>query len=284
MQNAESDTIGLYLKDISRKPLLTKIDEIHYSRKYLRGDNQAKKILIESNLRLVVSIAKKYRATHLSLGDMIDEGNVGLITAVEKFDPERGFRFSTYATWWIKQTIERAIHNQNRTIRLPVHVSKEINTLLRTYRELMKNQNNEPTHDEIAQELNKEASEISTLLSYEQNILSLDQSIGKDDEKATIAHLLADDQIPSPSHDIEENSIVNLTEELLSKIKPRDREILCRRFGVMGYEAQTLQEVAQEVGLTRERVRQLQHQALERLKMNLEYDNYTLDTFFSATM
>lgn len=283
MQNTELDMIGLYMKDISSKPLLTKMDEIHYSRKYLRGDNKAKEKLIESNLRLVVSIAKKYRAAHLSLGDMIDEGNLGLITAVEKFDPEKGFRFSTYATWWIKQTIERAIHNQNRTIRLPVHVSKEINTLLRTHRELMKKQSHEPSHEDIAQQLNKETQDISTLLSYELSIVSLDQTIGEDESTGTIANLVADEQIPSPSHSVEENSMVNLTEGLLNKLKPREREILCRRFGLMGYEPQTLFEVAQAVELTRERVRQLQMKSLARLKMNLEYDNYDLDMLFSAT-
>lgn len=283
MQNTEIDMVGLYMRDISSKPLLTKMDEIHYSRKYLRGDNKAKEMLIESNLRLVVSIAKKYRATHLSFGDMIDEGNLGLITAVEKFDPERGFRFSTYATWWIKQTIERAIHNQNRTIRLPVHVSKEINTLLRTHRELMKKQNYEPTHEDIAQQLDKETQDISTLLSYELSIVSLDQTIGVDENTGTVANLVADEQIPSPSHSVEENSMVNLTEGLLNKIKPREREILCRRFGLMGYEPQTLFEVSEAVGLTRERVRQLQIKSLAQLKMTLEYDNYDLDMLFSAT-
>ncbi|PQJ61866.1 sigma-70 family RNA polymerase sigma factor [Photobacterium angustum] len=283
MKNTEIDMIGLYMKEISSKPLLTKMDEIHYSRKYLRGDNQAKEKLIESNLRLVVSIAKKYRAAHLLLGDMIDEGNLGLITAVEKFDPEKGFRFSTYATWWIKQNIERAIHNQNRTIRLPVHVSKEINGLLRTHRDLMKKQNHEPTHEDIAQQLNKETHDISTLFSYEQKIVSLDQTLGDDESTGTIASLVVDEQIPSPSHIVEENSMVNLAEDILNKIKPREREILCRRFGVMGYEPQTLQEVALALGITRERVRQLQAKSLERLKMNLKYDNYDFDMLFSAT-
>ncbi|PQJ62014.1 RNA polymerase sigma factor RpoS [Photobacterium angustum] len=277
----EVDVVRLYLNDISNKPLLNKDDEIQYSRKSLTGDLASKKILIESNLRLVVSIAKKYRASNLSLSDLIDEGNIGLMTAVEKFDPEKGFRFSTYASWWIKQTIERAIHNQNRTIRLPVHISKEINTLLRTHRELMKLNNNEPTHEDIAQALNKESKEISALFSNEVNVVSLDQTIGDTENSHTIAYLVADEQITSPSAEVDNDDMVKITNLILNGINARDREIICRRFGLMGYEPHTLQEVADAVGLTRERIRQLQIKSLSSLKRSLARENYDLDILFS---
>lgn len=277
----DPDVVRLYLNDISNKPLLSKDDEIQYSRKFLMGDLASKKILIESNLRLVVSIAKKYRTTNLSLSDLIDEGNIGLITAVEKFDPEKGFRFSTYASWWIKQTIERAIHNQNRTIRLPVHVSKEINTLLRTHRELMKKNNNEPTHEEIAQALNKDSKEISALFSNEINVVSLEQTISDNENSNTIAYLVADEKITSPSAEIDNDDMIKVTSLILNNINARDREIICRRFGLMGYDPHTLQEVADAVGLTRERIRQLQIKSLNSLKRSLIRENYNLDILFS---
>ncbi|WP_419240754.1 RNA polymerase sigma factor RpoS [Photobacterium leiognathi] len=277
----EADVVRLYLNDISNKPLLTKEDEIQYSRKFLRGDTNAKKILVESNLRLVVSIAKKYRASKLSLSDLIDEGNIGLMTAVDKFDPEKGFRFSTYASWWIKQTIERAIHNQNRTIRLPVHVSKEINTLLRTHRELMKVNNNEPTQDDIARVLNRDINEISSLLASEVNVVSLEQTLGDDENSNTVAYLVADEQIVSPSAEVDSDDIMKVTNMILHKLPSRDREIICRRYGLMGYEPHTLQEVADSVGLTRERIRQLQIKTLNTLKNSLERENYDLNILFS---
>ncbi|PSV21355.1 RNA polymerase sigma factor RpoS [Photobacterium leiognathi subsp. mandapamensis] len=279
----EADVVRLYLNDISNKPLLTKEDEIQYSRKFLMGDSSAKKVLVESNLRLVVSIAKKYHAAQMSLNDLIDEGNIGLMTAVDKFDPEKGFRFSTYATWWIKQTIERAIHNQNRTIRLPVHVSKEINTLLRTHRELMKANNSEPTQDDIAKELNKDINEISSLLSSEINVVSLEQTLGDSDNSNTVAYLVADEQIATPGAETDNEDMIKLTSMILDKIHPRDREIICRRYGLMGYEPHTLQEVADSVGLTRERIRQLQIKTLKTLKRSLERENYDLNILFSET-
>ncbi|WP_305816860.1 RNA polymerase sigma factor RpoS [Photobacterium leiognathi] len=277
----EADVVRLYLNDISNKPLLTKEDEIQYSRKFLMGDTNAKKILVESNLRLVVSIAKKYRASKLSLSDLIDEGNIGLMTAVDKFDPEKGFRFSTYASWWVKQTIERAIHNQNRTIRLPVHVSKEINTLLRTHRELMKANNNEPTQDDIARVLNRDINEISSLLASEVNVVSLEQTLGDDENSNTVAYLMADEQIASPSAEVDSDDIMKVTNIILNKLPSRDREIMCRRYGLMGYEPHTLQEVADSVGLTRERIRQLQIKTLNTLKRSLERENYDLNILFS---
>ncbi|MBP2700446.1 RNA polymerase sigma factor RpoS [Photobacterium lucens] len=279
----EADVVRLYLNDISNKPLLTKEDEIQYSRKFLMGDSSAKKVLVESNLRLVVSIAKKYHAAQMSLNDLIDEGNIGLMTAVDKFDPEKGFRFSTYATWWIKQTIERAIHNQNRTIRLPVHVSKEINTLLRTHRELMKANNSEPTQDDIAKELNKDINKISSLLSSEINVVSLEQTLGDSDNSNTVAYLVADEQIATPGAETDNEDMIKLTSMILDKIPPRDREIICRRYGLMGYEPHTLQEVADSVGLTRERIRQLQIKTLKTLKRSLERENYDLNILFSET-
>ncbi|WP_435369631.1 sigma-70 family RNA polymerase sigma factor [Photobacterium phosphoreum] len=183
----ETDVIQLYLRDISMKPLLTKTEEILYSRKVLTGDVSSKNTMIESNLRLVVNIAKRYRNSSIQLSDLIDEGNIGLITAVDKFDPEKGFRFSTYATWWIKQTIERAIHNQSRTIRLPVHVSKEINTIVRTHKHLFNTQNKEPKSEDVAKKLDRSVDDISTLLSYDVPIISYDQTINDDANSQSLA-------------------------------------------------------------------------------------------------
>ncbi|WP_058119455.1 RNA polymerase sigma factor RpoS [Photobacterium kishitanii] len=277
----ENDVVRLYLNDISFKPLLTKTDEILYSRKSLLGDERAKRVLIESNLRLVVSLAKKYRASALSLSDLIDEGNIGLITAVEKFDPEKGFRFSTYASWWIKQTIERAIHNQSRTIRLPVHVSKEVNTILRAHRDLMTKNNNEPSQEEIADYLKRDVSEVSFLMTNNMHVLSFDQTLSED-ENNSLSYFVADEN-SNLDKALEDNDMQIITKKVLSKLTERDREIICRRFGLQGYEPQTLQEVADAVGLTRERIRQLQIKNLTRLKRSLANDNYDMEMLFSAS-
>lgn len=275
------DIVHLYLKDISEKPLLTKEDEILYSRKSLCGDTCSKNVLIESNLRLVVSIAKKYRGSSIHISDLIDEGNIGLMTAVEKFDPEKGFRFSTYATWWIKQTIERAIHNQGRTIRLPVHVSKEINTIVRTHKQLVKKNNQEPSTELVAEVLNKTLDDVSTTLSYDTPIVSYDQSITSEASSKSIAVLIADENSAKPDDLVDDLAIQKITTNVLNCLNNRDKEIICRRFGLLGYEAQTLQEVAEEVGLTRERIRQLQVTSLAKLKNSLSRDNYDISVLFA---
>ncbi|OBU17990.1 RNA polymerase sigma factor RpoS [Photobacterium aquimaris] len=277
----ENDVVRLYLNEISTKPLLTKSDEILYSRKSLLGDESAKRVLIESNLRLVVSLAKKYRASTLLLSDLIDEGNIGLITAVEKFDPEKGFRFSTYASWWIKQTIERAIHNQSRTIRLPVHVSKEVNTILRAHRDLMTKNNNEPSPEDIADYLKRDVSEVSFLMTNNLHVLSFEQT-QNDDENHSLSYFVADENA-NLDKELETNDMQIITKKLLANLSERDREIICRRFGLLGYEAQTLQEVADAVGLTRERIRQLQIKNLTKLKRSLVNDNYDMEMLFSIS-
>ena len=276
----ENDVVRLYLNDISFKPLLTKTDEILYSRKSLLGDEKAKRVLIESNLRLVVSLAKKYRASTLLLSDLIDEGNIGLITAVEKFDPEKGFRFSTYASWWIKQTIERAIHNQSRTIRLPVHVSKEVNTILRAHRDLMAKNNNEPSPEEIADYLQRDVSDVSFLMTNNQHVLSFEQKLNEDDNNS-LSYFVAD-ETSNLEQELDSNDLQIITKKMLFTLTERDREIICRRFGLLGHEPQTLQEVADAVGLTRERIRQLQIKNLTRLKRVLANDNYDLEMLFSV--
>ncbi|OBU16268.1 RNA polymerase sigma factor RpoS [Photobacterium aquimaris] len=282
-QNFDTDVIQLYLRDISMKPLLTKNEEILYSRKALTGDATAKKIMIESNLRLVVNIAKRYRGSSIQLSDLIDEGNIGLITAVDKFDPEKGFRFSTYATWWIKQTIERAIHNQSRTIRLPVHVSKEINTIIRTHKHLLNTQNKEPKHEDVAETLDRNVNEISTLLSYDAPIISYDQTINDDANSQSLSVFLTDDKAIKPDSHLDDLDIKHITSSILNSLSPRDKEIICRRFGLLGHESQTLQEVADEVGLTRERIRQLQVISLKKLRNYLQRDNYDISILFADT-
>ena len=279
----ETDVIQLYLHDISMKPLLSKTEEILYSRKALTGDLSAKNIMIESNLRLVVNIAKRYRGSSIQFSDLIDEGNIGLITAVDKFDPEKGFRFSTYATWWIKQTIERAIHNQSRTIRLPVHVSKEINTILRTHKQLLKSQNKEPNDEDIAQTLNRNVNDITALLAYDAPVISYDQTISDDANSQSLAAFLTNDKEIQPDAHLDQMDIKNITTSVLNALPPRDKEIICRRFGLFGYESQTLQEVADEVGLTRERIRQLQVISLEKLRNYLQRDNYDISILFADT-
>ncbi|MDX1302816.1 RNA polymerase sigma factor RpoS [Photobacterium sp.] len=282
-QSFDADVIQLYLREIAHKPLLTKKEEILYSRKSLTGDMAAKKVMIESNLRLVVSIAKKYRGSGMQLSDLIDEGNIGLITAVDKYDPERGFRFSTYATWWIKQTIERSIHNQARTIRLPVHVSKEINTIFRTHKRLMKNTSHDPSHEEVAKELERSVDDITSVLAYDAPVISIDQTIGDDANSQSISVFIADDSSTSPETHVDQLDVRKLAMAMLESLNQRDREILCRRFGLLGYEAQTLQQVADEVGLTRERIRQLQVSSLKKLKNTLHRDNYDMATLFAET-
>ncbi|MEC6797250.1 RNA polymerase sigma factor RpoS [Photobacterium sp. S4TG1] len=282
-QAFETDVIQIYLRDIAVKPLLSKMEEILYSRKALKGDHNAKKIMIESNLRLVVNIAKRYRGSSIQFSDLIDEGNIGLITAVDKFDPEKGFRFSTYATWWIKQTIERAIHNQSRTIRLPVHVSKEINTILRTHKSLLHSQNKEPNDEDVARKLNRDVDDITTLLSYDASVISYDQTINDEANSQSLAVFLANDKELQPDAHLDEMDTKRITTMILDSLPPRDREIICRRFGLLGYESQTLQEVAEEVGLTRERIRQLQVISLKKLRHYLQRDNYDISTLFADT-
>ncbi|OBU15534.1 RNA polymerase sigma factor RpoS [Photobacterium aquimaris] len=282
-QNFDTDVIQLYLRDISMKPLLTKTEEILYSRKALTGDATAKKVMIESNLRLVVNIAKRYRGSSIQLSDLIDEGNIGLITAVDKFDPEKGFRFSTYATWWIKQTIERAIHNQSRTIRLPVHVSKEINTIVRAHKHLLNTQNKEPKNEDVAETLDRSVSDISMLLSYDAPIISYDQTINDDANSQSLSVFLTDDKVVKPESHLDDLDIKQITSSILNSLSPRDKEIICRRFGLLGHESQTLQEVADEVGLTRERIRQLQVISLKKLRNYLQRDNYDISILFADT-
>lgn len=261
----DADPVQLYLKEIGSTPLLTADEEICVARAYLAGDEAARHRMINSNLRLVVMIAKRYMNRGLPLLDLIEEGNLGLMRAVEKFDPERGFRFSTYATWWIRQSIERALMNQGRTIRLPIHVQKDINTIVRCTRELRSSLRREPTTSEIADILDRDPGEVSKLLKLSEKITSVDNQLSDDSERSLV------DTVSSPVEDnplslVDDEKVEGCLEDWLGDLPGRQREILARRFGLMGYEASTLEAVGEEVGLTRERVRQIQIEALARLK------------------
>lgn len=273
------DVTQLYLGEIGISPLLTAEEEVLYARRALRGDLVARKRMIESNLRLVVKISRRYNNRGLALLDLIEEGNLGLIRAVEKFDPERGFRFSTYATWWIRQTIERAIMNQTRTIRLPIHVVKELNVYLRTARELAQRLDHEPTAEEIAAALDKPVSDVSRMLKLNEKVSSVDTPIGGDGDKALL-DVIADENDTNPETELQDNDINNSLVRWLGELNPKQREVLARRFGLLGYEASTLEHVGQEIGLTRERVRQIQVEALRRLKEIVTQQGLCVDTLF----
>ncbi|OXY83534.1 RNA polymerase sigma factor RpoS [Oceanimonas doudoroffii] len=275
------DVTQLYLGEIGFSPLLTAEEEVHYARRALRGDLAARKRMIESNLRLVVKISRRYNNRGLALLDLIEEGNLGLIRAVEKFDPERGFRFSTYATWWIRQTIERAIMNQTRTIQLPIHVVKELNVYLRTARELAHRLDHEPTADEIAEALDKPVEDVSRMLKLNEKISSVDTPIGGDGDKALL-DVLADENDKDPEMETQDDDMNVSLVRWLEELNPKQREVLARRFGLLGYEASTLEDVGREIGLTRERVRQIQVEALRRLKEILTQQGLNIDTLFHS--
>ncbi|EFA9020854.1 RNA polymerase sigma factor RpoS [Escherichia coli] len=281
------DATQLYLGEIGYSPLLTAEEEVYFARRALRGDVASRRRMIESNLRLVVKIARRYGNRGLALLDLIEEGNLGLIRAVEKFDPERGFRFSTYATWWIRQTIERAIMNQTRTIRLPIHIVKELNVYLRTARELSHKLDHEPSAEEIAEQLDKPVDDVSRMLRLNERITSVDTPLGGDSEKALL-DILADEKENGPEDTTQDDdmkqSIVKWLFELNAKqlfeLNAKQREVLARRFGLLGYEAATLEDVGREIGLTRERVRQIQVEGLRRLREILQTQGLNIEALF----
>jgi RNA polymerase nonessential primary-like sigma factor len=273
------DATHLYLGEIGFSPLLTAQEEVKFARLALKGCEASRKRMIESNLRLVVKIARRYTNRGLALLDLIEEGNLGLIRAVEKFDPERGFRFSTYATWWIRQTIERAIMNQTRTIRLPIHVVKELNVYLRAARELAHKLDHEPTPEEIAEALDKPVAEVRKMLRLNEKISSVDTPIGGDSEKALL-DIIADEKGAEPESHLQDSDIKQNIVGWLGELNGKQREVLARRFGLLGYEASTLEDVGHEIGLTRERVRQIQVEALRRLKDILQHQGLSVEALF----
>jgi len=277
--SAEADATRLYLSEIGASPLLSAEEEVHFSRMVQRGEEEGRTRMIESNLRLVVKIARRYMNRGLPLLDLIEEGNLGLIRAVEKFDPERGFRFSTYATWWIRQTIERAIMNQTRTIRLPIHVVKEMNVYLRAARKLTQELSHEPSPEDVARMLDKPIKDVKRMMGLNERVTSVDTPIGRGSD-TTVLESIPDESISDPAVMLQNNDVKSHIDDWLNQLNEKQREVVERRFGLHGYEISTLEEVGNEIGVTRERVRQIQIEALRRLREVLERDGYSLDALF----
>lgn len=276
------DATQIYLNEIGYSPLLTAEQEVKFAREAILGSVASRERMIVSNLRLVVKIARRYNNRGLALLDLIEEGNLGLIRAVEKFDPERGFRFSTYATWWIRQTIERALMNQTRTIRLPIHIVKELNLYLRTARRLAQELDHEPTAEDIAQATGEPVSSVQKMLKLNERISSVDTPISGDSTKAML-DMLADEEKTTPVSQFENTTMKNDIVHWLEILHPKQREVLARRFGLLGYEPATLEDVGVEIGLTRERVRQIQVEALKRLKEILKHQGLSIESIFAES-
>lgn len=279
-----TDATQLYLHDIGISPLLSAEEEVYFARLARDGVASARQRMIESNLRLVVKIARKYSNRGMSFLDLIEEGNLGLIHAVEKFDPEKGFRFSTYATWWIRQTIERALMSQTRTVRLPVHIVKELNVYLRAARELSQKLDHEPSAEEIAKLLDKPISTVESMLGLTEKITSIDNSFSGEDGEKSLLDTLSDPQTLDPAEEIQNNELSHSLEHWLELLPERQREVLMRRFGLAGFEAATLEDVGEQIGLTRERVRQIQVDALKRLREILLREGLSAEAIFNQTL
>ena len=277
----EMDATRMYLKEIEFSELLTADEEKHFTRLAQKGCERSRARMIECNLRLVVKIARRYMNRGLALLDLIEEGNLGLIHSVEKFDPERGFRFSTYATWWIRQTIERGLMNQTRTIRLPIHVVKEMNVYLKAERRLQQSLDREPTHEDIAALTERPVEDVTRLLALRDRVTSVDVAIGKDGERPLL-DVIPDENNIDPSTALQDERVHGNINAWLQQLEGKQREVLVRRFGLHGHEKATLEEVGQELGVTRERVRQIQMEALKRLRRILEGSGYSADNLFMA--
>jgi RNA polymerase nonessential primary-like sigma factor len=262
-----ADPTRLYLNEIGVSPLLTASEEISIARRIQKGDEVARHRMIESNLRLVVKIARRYVNRGLPLLDLIEEGNLGLIHSVKKFDPERGFRFSTYATWWIRQTIERAIMNQSRTVRLPIHVIKEINVCLRAARSLRQAQESHPSTAEIAECLGKEVAEVEKLLALHERVTICSSSA--DDERGSLDTLPATCDA-EPAQCAQQDRVNAILDAWILKLSDKQRAVVERRFGLHGCRRLTLEQIGKEIGVTRERVRQIQLDALKNLRSMME--------------
>lgn len=273
------DATSLYLKEIGYSPLLSAEEEVSYSIRLRQGDNTARRKMIESNLRLVVKIARCYINRGLDLLDLVEEGNLGLMRAVEKFDPHRGFRFSTYATWWIRQTIERALMNQTRTIRLPVHVVKELNTYKRAARKLAQNLDHMPNSEDVAKLVDKPVETVSKMLELNDRICSLDVSVGESDK--SLKDTIPDYQTNSPERLVSDDNLSGKLALWINELPEKQKEVLIRRFGLMDHQQETLDQVGREVGLTRERVRQIQIDGLKRLRSMLKQNGLSRELMFS---
>ncbi|MBS1158807.1 MAG: polymerase, sigma 38 subunit, RpoS [Proteobacteria bacterium] len=271
------DVTQLYLNEIGAKPLLTPEEEVATARQVRAGDFAARQKMIEHNLRLVVNIAKYYLNRGIPLLDLIEEGNLGLIHALEKFDPERGFRFSTYATWWIRQSIERGIMNQSRTIRLPVHVVKEINVVLRAMRHLESAERRDLTVERVAALIDRSVDDVRRILSLNEHIASLDAPLDIDPNHSMV-EVIADDSGADPESLLQSSEVDGLLGTWLAQLTERQRQVIERRYGLNGADVATLDTIACDLGLTRERVRQIQMEGLDRMRKIIKRGNISRDS------
>jgi RNA polymerase primary sigma factor len=266
LDDIADDSVRLYLREIGKIPLLSAEEELELAKRVVAGDKEAKDQMAEANMRLVVSIAKRYVGRGLDLLDLIQEGNTGLLRAVEKFDPDKGFKFSTYATWWIRQAITRAIADQARTIRIPVHMVETINKLLRTQRRLTQEYNREPTNAEIAKEMEIDEAKVEHIMKIKQDISSLDASIRDDEEESVLADFIEDEDTITPEESATGQLLKEQVKDMLSALTEREQKILKLRFGLEDGKQHTLEEVGQEFSVTRERIRQIEAKALAKLR------------------
>jgi RNA polymerase primary sigma factor len=266
LEDISDDSVRLYLREIGKIPLLTPEEELALARRVKTGSKKAKDQMAEANMRLVVSIAKRYVGRGLDLLDLIQEGNTGLLRAVEKFDPDRGFKFSTYATWWIRQAITRAIADQARTIRIPVHMVETINKLLRTQRRLTQELNREPTNEEIAAAMEMDVDKVEHIMKIKQDISSLDASVRDDEEDSVLGDFIEDEDAKTPTESASEQLLKEQVRSILGTLTEREQKILKLRFGLEDGKSHTLEEVGQEFSVTRERIRQIEAKALAKLR------------------